>query len=41
MKGGMEMFFGFGTNRALWFIVLVISLFILLFPDIFEDTTCT
>ncbi|GBG55752.1 hypothetical protein SPFL3102_03023 [Sporomusaceae bacterium FL31] len=28
-----------GTNRQLWFIVLVISLFILLFPDFLDDCT--
>jgi hypothetical protein len=28
-----------GTNRELWFVILVISLFILLFPE-FEDTSC-
>ncbi|CVK19238.1 hypothetical protein SPX_41470 [Sporomusa paucivorans] len=28
-----------GTNRELWFVILVISLFILLFPE-FEDTGC-
>lgn len=27
----------FGTNRELWFIVLVISLFILLFPGVFDN----
>ena len=29
------------TNRELWFIILVISLFILLFPDFGDNsTTC-
>ncbi|XER03517.1 hypothetical protein SMWOGL2_40600 [Sporomusa malonica] len=29
----------FGTNRELWFVILVISLFILLFPDFGDDCT--
>ncbi|XFO69125.1 hypothetical protein SPSIL_053550 [Sporomusa silvacetica DSM 10669] len=28
-----------GTHRELWFIVLVISLFILLFPELGDDCT--
>jgi len=31
------MFFG-SVNRGIWFIILIIALFVLLFPD-FDDTT--
>ena len=36
------MFWGWGWgNRFFWFIILIISLFILLFPDFWEDdSTC-
>ncbi|XER07444.1 hypothetical protein SRRS_30370 [Sporomusa rhizae] len=29
------------TNRELWFVVLVIALFILLFPEFGDSTSCT
>lgn len=31
----------FGESRFLWFLVLVISLWILLFPDITTTSDCT
>jgi hypothetical protein len=35
------MFNGFGeSNRVLWFIILIISLWILLFPEVLSTSDC-
>jgi len=36
------MFFGNGNgNRNVWFLILIISLYILLFPDFFDTSDCS